>query len=213
MKIHAVADIRAFIKSRPWLILGMIGATLLLTVGEQLLSDVLQEADLKFADVCLAVIRMILQTALSVVLIRFWYKDRDKAAPFAAVDILKLFVASFLTLLLIVFCLVSVVLSPLGVWLFLRMDFFMNTYITGRSNGVFSCVGASFRASKGHAGRYLVYNIRYLLFYFLIELAITAVSVSAGFSVSPVPAAVQKALDIFYPLFISVLMPYRYLLK
>ena len=213
MTKKAFSRVLAFMKSKPWLILGMIAAMLLLTFGEQALSGVLIEADLNIADYVLGLIRLVLQTALSTVLVLFWYRDEDKAAPFAAIDILKLFVTSLLTTLLIVLCLVSVVLLPLGVWLYLRWDFYMNAYITGRSNGIFSCVGESFRLSKGHTAQYLLYNVKYLLVYFLIEFAVTIVTTYMSFTHAAVPAGIQTAVDVFYPAFVAVLMPYRYLLK
>lgn len=213
MTKKAFLDVLAFMKSKLWLILGMIAAMLLLTFGEQALSDVLVEAELVAADVVLGMIRLVLQTALSTVLILFWYRDRGRAAPFAAVDILKLFVATLLTTLLEVICVMSVVLLPLGVWLFLRWDFYMNVYITGRSNGVFSCIGESFRATKGHAAKYLVCNVKYLLVYFLVELAVAVVTAYAKITDATLSGGVQIAVDILYPVFVSVLMPYRYLLK
>ena len=213
MTKKAFSRVLAFMKTKPWLILAMIAAMLLLTFGEQALSGVLIEADLAAADYVLGVIRLVLQTALSTVLVLVWYRDRQKAAPFSAVDILKLFVTTLLTTLLLTFCVVSVVLLPLGVWLYLRLDFYMNVYITGRSNGIFSCLGESFRMTKGHAAKYLVYNIKYLLVYFLIEFAVTIVTTIPSFTHTPLPGAVQTAADVFYPIFVSVLMPYRYLLK
>lgn len=213
MTKKAFSRVLAFMKRKPWLILGMIAAMLVLTFGEQALSGVLIEADLAAADYVLGVIRLVLQTALSTVLVLVWYRDRDKAAPFAAVDILKLFVTTLLTTLLITFCVVSVVLLPLGIWLYLRWDFYMNAYITGRSCSIFSCVGESFRMTKGHAAKYLVYNIKYLLFYFVIELAVTVATTVPDFTHTPLPGVLQTMSDVCYPIFVSVLMPYRYLLK
>ena len=213
MEKRAFLNVLSFIRKKPWLIAGMIAAMLVLRFGEQALSTVLLEAELQVADYILALIRLILQTALSTVLVFVWYKDREKAAPFAAVDILKLFVTSLCTTLLITVSMLTVVLLPLGIWLYLRLDFYMNTYITGRSNGIFSCVGESFRVSKGHAGRYFVFNLKYLLFYFVIEFAATILMIVPGFTQAPLPGGVQLALDWVDPLIISVFMPYRYLLK
>ena len=210
MDKKAFSSVLRFMKAKPWLILGMIAAMLFVTFGEQKISDVLVDADLKFADYGLAVIRLILQTALSAVLVFAWHKDKNEAAPFAAVDIPKLFVTTFVTTVLITFLMVTVVLIPLGVWLYLRIDFYMNTYITGRSNGVFSCVGESFRAVRGKAGRYLLFNLKYLAFYFIIEIAVTLLSVLPGV---PLSESARTALDVFDVVFLSVFMPYRFLLK
>ena len=177
-----------------------------ITFGEQQLSTALQEANLKVADYALAMVRMILQTALSTVLVFVWHKQNETAAPFSAVDILKLFVTNLAVTLLLTLGLVLIVTIPLAVWLYLRLDFYMNEYITGRSNGVFSCVGSSFRRTKGFAKRYLVYNIKYLLFYFLIEFAVTGFSLAYKLSL---PDGVQ----IFDVIFTSLFMPYRFLIK
>ncbi len=210
MDKKAFSSVLRFMKAKPWLILGMIAAMLFVTFGEQKISDVLVDADLTFADYGLAVIRLILQTALSAVLVFAWHKDKNEAAPFAAVDIPKLFVTTFVTTVLITFLMVTVVLIPLGVWLYLRIDFYMNTYITGRSNGVFSCVGESFRAVRGKTGRYLLFNLKYLAFYFIIEIAVTLLSVLPGV---PLSEGARTALDVFDVVFLSMFMPYRFLLK
>ena len=86
----------------------------------------------------------------------------------------------------------------------------MNTYITGRSNGVFSCVGESFRTLKGRTGRYFVFILKYLAFYFLIEIAVTLLSVVPGV---PLSESARTALDVFDVIFHSLFMPYRFLLK
>ncbi len=210
MDKQAFSSVLRFIKAKTWLIVCMIVAMFALTFGEQKLSDVLLEVELNYADYGLAVIRLILQTALSAVLVFAWHRDKNEAAPFAAVDILKLFVTTLVTTVAVTFCIVTVVLIPLGVWLYLRIDFFMNVYITGRSNGVFSCVGESFRMMKGKTGRYLLFNLKYLAFYFVIEIAVTLLSVIPGISLSD---GMRAALDIFDPIFLSLFMPYRFLLK
>lgn len=210
MDKKAFSSVLRFMKANPWLILGMIAAMLLLTFGEKALSDVLQEVELTYADWGLGVIRLILQTALSAVLVFAWHKDKNEAAPFAAVDIPKLFVTTFVTTVVVTLCMVTVVLIPLGVFLYLRFDFYMNAYITGRSNGVFSCVGESFRMVKGKTGRYLLYNLKYLAFYFVIEIAVTLLTVIPGI---PLTDSVRTALDVFDAIFLSLFMPYRFLLK
>lgn len=210
MDKKAFSSVVRFMKEKPWLILGMIAAMLVLTFGEHALSDVLLDVELTYADYGLAVIRLILQTALSAVLVFAWHKDQNEAAPFAAVDILKLFVTTFVTTVAVTFLMVTVVLIPLGVWLYLRMDFYMNTYITGRSNGVFSCVGESFRMVKGKTGRYLLFNLKYLAFYFVVEIAVTLLSVIPNI---PLTESMRTALDIIDAVFLSVFMPYRFLLK
>lgn len=225
MDKKAFLSVLRFMKAKPWLILGMIGAMLLLKFGEQQLSDVLREVDLTYVDWGLGVIRLILQTALSAVLVFAWYKDKDKAAPFAAVDILKLFVTTFVTTVGVTLCMVTIVLIPLGVWLYLRIDFYMNTYVTGKSNGIFSCVGASFRTMRGRTGRYLWFNIKYLLFYFLVLFILFAVSflislpeelrtyVSVILPDLPTSERLSTTLDVIYAVFLSLFMPYRFLLK
>ena len=211
MDKKAFSLVRKFIKAKPWLILGTVVLLLALSFGEQQLSAVLTTAGLTYADVGLAVIRMILQSALMTVLVLSWHRRSDTAAPFAAIDILKLFLSTFLLTLAYTACVVTVVLIPLAVWLFLRTDFYMNYYITGKSNGVFSCIGTSFRRTKGHAKRYLIYNVKYLLFYFLIQFALAGVAM-AKVAVQ-FPDTVSTALDIFDLVFTSVFMPYRFLLK
>lgn len=210
MDKKAFSSVLRFMKAKPWLILGMIASMLLLTFGEQQLSDVLLDAELTYADYGLAVIRLILQTALSVVLVLAWHRDRKNAAPFAAIDIPKLFVTTLVTTIAVTFLMVTVVLIPLGVFLYLRIDFYMNTYITGRSNGVFSCVGESFRMTKKKTGRYLVFNLKYLAFYFLVEIIVTLLSVIPGI---PLSEGARTALDVIDAVFLSLFMPYRFLLK
>lgn len=210
MDKKAFSSVLRFMKAKPWLILGMIAAMLLVTFGEQQISDVLVDADLKIADYGLGVIRLILQTALSAVLVFAWHRDRNEAAPFAAVDIPKLFVTTFVMTVAVTFLMVTVVLIPLGVWLYLRIDFYMNTYITGRSNGVFSCVGESFRMTKHKAGRYLLFNLKYLAFYFIVEIVVTLLSVIPNV---PLTESARTALDVFDVVFLSLFMPYRFLLK
>ena len=210
MDKKAFSSVLRFMKAKPWLIIGMIAAMLALTFGEQRLSDVLLEVELTYADYGLAVIRLILQTALSAVLVYAWHKDKNEAAPFAAVDILKLFVTTLVTTVAVTFLMVTVVLIPLGVWLYLRIDFYMNTYITGKSNGIFSCVGASYRMMKNKVGRYLVFVLKYLAFYFVIEIAVTLLTVVPVFSLSE---SARTALDVVDVVFTSLFMPYRFLLK
>ncbi len=210
MDKKAFSSVLRFMKAKPWLVVGMIAAMFVVTFGEQMLSGVLQDADLKYADYGLGVIRLILQTALSVVLVYAWHRDRNEAAPFSAVDIPKLFVTTLVTVLCVTFLMVTVVLIPLAVFLYLRFDFYMNTYITGRSNGVFSCVGESFRTLKGRTGRYFVFILKYLAFYFLIEIAVTLLSVVPGV---PLSESARTALDVFDVIFHSLFMPYRFLLK
>ncbi len=210
MDKKAFLSVLRFMKAKPWLILGMIAAMFALTFGEQKLSEVLQEAELTYVDYGLGVIRLILQTALSAVLIFAWHSDKKEAAPFAAIDILKLFITTFVTTVAVTLLMVTVVLIPVGVWLYLRIDFYMNTYITGKSNGVFSCVGASFRMVKGKTGRYLLYNLKYLAFYFVVEIAVTLLSVVPGV---PLSEGARAALDVFDVVFLSLFMPYRFLLK
>ena len=210
MDKKAFLSVLRFMKAKPWLILGMIAAMLALTFGEQKLSDVLQDAELIYVDYGLAVIRLILQTALSAVLVFAWHKDRRDAASFGAVDILKLFVTTLVTTVAVTFLMVTVVLIPLGVFLYLRIDFYMNTYITGRADGIFSCVSESFRMVKGKTGRYLLFVLKYLAFYFVIEIAITLLSVIPGI---PLSEGVRTALDVTESIFLSVFMPYRFLLK
>lgn len=211
MDKKAFSLVKAFFKEKPWQILAMIVLMLLLTFGERELSEILVDADLLYADYGLAVIRLILQSALSTILVLSWHKRKEDAAPFSAVDILKIFIPAFLMTIAITFCMVLVVTIPLGVWLYLRTDFFMNFYITGRSNGVFSCVGASFRATKGYAKRYLVYNAKYLWFYFLVEAAMMFFA-GAQF-VSTVSPNIEFVMDILDAVVLSVFMPYRYLIK
>lgn len=225
MDKKAFSSVLRFMKAKPWLILGVIAAMLLMTFGEQMLSDVLRDVDLTYADWGLGVIRLILQTALSSVLVFAWHKERNNAAPFAAVDILKLFVTTFVTIVVVSLCMLSIVLLPLGVILYLRFDFYMNTYITGRSNGIFSCVGASYRLVKGKTGRYLLFNIKYLAFYFLVEVALFLVSFLVGLpeelreailpnmADSAMIEALGRAVDVIYVVFMSLFMPYRFLLK
>ena len=185
-----------------------------ITFGEHQLSTVLRQADLKFLDYGLALIRMILQTALSTALVFLWHKQNNTAAPFAAVDILKLFLPNLAVTLLLSFCTVLIVTFPLAVWLYLRLDFYMNEYITGRSNGTFSCIGGSFRRTKGYTKRYLVYNIKYLLFYFVIEFALTGITAAGTIRGGGLLSEhMQTVLDIFDVMFLSILMPYRYLIK
>lgn len=235
MDKKAFSSVLQFMKSKPWLILGMIGAMLLLTFGEQALSDVLLEVELTYADYCLAIIRLILQTVLSAVLVYAWHKEKNEAAPFAAVDIPKLFVTTLFTTVSIAFCIVAsllipavvwlaaqsaaavipafivcAALIPVGIFLYLRIDFYMNVYITGKSNGIFSCVGGSFRMTKGKAGKYLLFNLKYLAFYFLVELVVTFLSVFPGI---PLTESARTALDVTESLFLSLFMPYRFLLK
>lgn len=181
-----------------------------LTFGEHALSDVLQNADLNTADVCLAVMRLFLQTALSTVLVYIWHRKNGTAAPFSVTDIFKLFVPNLLVTFLLSLLLVGVVTIPLCVWLYLRLDFYMNEFITGRSGGIFSCIRGSFRRTKGYARRFLVYNLKFLLLYFVVELAVTTLTVLGGAVLSE---SVNKALDVFDLVFLSVLMPYRYLLQ
>ena len=178
--------------------------------GEQQLSDALWQADLKAFDYGLVVVRLVLQTTLSTILVFLWHKQHGTAAPFSVADILKLFVTSLTVTIALTLCKVLIVTIPLAVWLCLRTDFYMNEYITGRSNGVFSCIGSSFRRTKGFARPYLIYNLKYLLFFILVEFAVTAFSISRGVwqSVGATPG-----LDVFDAVFTSVLMPYRFLLK
>lgn len=199
-----------YIKRNPLIVIGMIVVMFLISFGEQAISSVLTDADLQYVDYGVAVVRMILQSALSTVLVYTWYKQKDKAAPFSAVDILKLFVASLITTIAITFCIVLIVLLPLGIFLYLRWDFFMNRYITGKSNGIFSCIGSSFRMSKGFGGKYFVFNLKYLSFYFIIEVIITICSL---FFEGAIPAGVYTAMNIFDMVFLSVFMPYRFLVK
>lgn len=225
MDKKAFSSVLRFMKAKPWLVVGMIAAMFVVTFGEQMLSDVLQDADLTYADWGLGVIRLILQTALSVVLVYAWHRDRNEAAPFSAVDIPKLFVTTLVTVVCITVLMVTVVLIPLAVFLYLRFDFYMNTYITGRSNGVFSCVGESFRMTKGRTGRYFLFNLKYLAFYFIVEAVLYMLSflismpdelratLLPGLAGASLPADLSKAVDIIYVIFMSLFMPYRFLLK
>ena len=234
MDKKAFSSVLRFMQAKPWLILGMIAAMLLLTFGEQKLSAVLVEVELTYADYVLAVIRLILQTALSVVLIFVWHKSQNEAAPFAAVDILKLFVTTLVafapvflaasavlvllwiglflqkTAVIVLSFALAALLTPFVLRLYLRIDFFMNVYITGRSNGILSCIGESFRTMKGKAGRYFVFNLKYLAFFFLIEIALAFPALIPSLEL---PDGLRTALDIFDPIFLSVFMPYRFLLK
>lgn len=211
MDKKAFSLVRAFFREKPAQIIGLVVLMLLLTFGERELSDILTDADLVYADYGLALIRMILQSALSTVLVLSWHKRKGDAAPFSAVDILKIFVPTLLMTVSITFCMVLLVTIPLGVWLYLRTDFFMNFYITGRSNGVFSCVGASFRATKGMAKRYLAYNVKYLSFYFLVEVLMALFA--AAQALKPISPQISAVLDGFDAVFLSLFMPYRYLIK
>lgn len=210
MDKKAFTSVWAFMRRNIKIVLLLIVLMLGITFGERQLSTVLQQADLKILDYALAMVRMVLQTMLSTALVFLWHKQKETAAPFSAVDILKLFVTNLVVTVLLSLCVVLVVTIPLAVWLYLRFDFYMNEYITGRSNGIFSCVGSSFRRTKGFAGRYLVYNIKFLLFYFVVEFALTGFMIARG---QMLPAGWQTGLDIFDAVFLSVLMPYRFLLK
>lgn len=211
MDKKAFALVRNFFREKPAQIIGLVVLMLILTFGERELSDILTDADLVYADYGLAVIRMILQSALSTALVLSWHKREGNAAPFSAVDILKVFVPTLLMTVSVTFCIVLVVTIPLGVWLYLRTDFFMNFYITGRSNGVFSCVGASFRATKGMAKRYFAYNLKYLSFYFLVEVIMALFVAAQAFQA--VSAQLSWVLDCVDAVFLSLFMPYRYLIK
>lgn len=225
MDKKAFSSVLRFMKAKPWLIVGMIAAMFVVTFGEQMLSDVLRDVELTCVDWGLGVIRLILQTVLSVALVYAWHKDRNEAAPFSAVDIPKLFVTTLVTVVCVTFLMVTVVLIPLAVFLYLRFDFYMNTYITGRSNGVFSCVGESFRMTKGRVRRYFVFNVKYLAFYFLVETVLFLLSFLIGMPeelrAALVPGladvslsdGLSKAVDVVYVIFMSVFMPYRFLLK
>ncbi len=231
MDKKAFALVRQFIRSKPWVILGMIALMLALTFGERALSDTLRSAELQFVDYGIAAIRMLLQTGLSVVLVYAFHKQRIPDVSLAAVDIIKLFFTGVLVSFVEALCLVAgliplfllslgsmppwtgvlFLLVPLGVWLFLRLDFAMNVYITGRDPRMFSCIRTSFRASRGHTARYLLYNIKYLLFYFVIELLLVAAAPQAG--MGEMSEALVNGIDIFDAVFLSVFMPYRFLLK
>ena len=199
-----------FMKRNWKVVLLLIVLMLGISFGERQLSNALQAADLQAIDVGIAVIRMFLQTALSTILVFLWHKQNDSAASFSVTDILKLFVPNLLVTVLLALCVVLVVTIPLAIWLFLRLDFYMNEYITGRASGMFSCIRSSFRSTKGLAGKYFVYNVKYLLFYFLVEFALSGVTI---FSFLAIPESSQLALDVFDIVFLSVFMPYRFLIK
>lgn len=236
MDKKAFSLVRRFIRQKPWIVLAMIALMLALTFGEKALSDVLAAAELNYIDYGLAVIRLLLQTGLSSVLIYAFHRQHSASVSLTAVDIVKLFLTGILVSLVettcfvlglfvplvlvgfmemgvatVLLCALFVLFVPLGIWLFLRLDFAMNVYITGRDARMFSCIRTSFRATKGCVRRYLVYNIKYLLFYFAIELIL------AGFGFLPHAADVSetllKTIDIVDAVFLSVFMPYRYLIK
>lgn len=200
----------SFMRRNVKIVLLMIVLMLGVSVGEYRLSSVLQAADLQWADIGLAVVRMFIQASLSVILVYLWHKQQDESLSFLATDLFKLFVPTFLVTVLLSFCVVLVVTLPLAVWLFLRLDFYMNEYITGNANGMFSCIGASFRRTKKTAGRYFVFNLKYMLFYFVIEFVLTGIT---RYTFPSIPDAVLTGLDIFELVFLSVFMPYRFLLK
>ena len=110
------SSVLRFVKAKPWLILGMIAAMPFLNFGDPKLSEVLRDTELTAVDWGLWVIYRILQTALSAVLVFAWYRDKKKAAPFAAVDILKLFLTTLVTTAVVTVC---ILIPPLGIWLFL----------------------------------------------------------------------------------------------
>lgn len=236
MDKKAFSLVRQFIRQKPWIVICMIVLMLALTFGEKALSDVLKAVELNYIDYGLAVIRLLLQTGLSSVLIYAFHKQRIPSVSLTAVDIVKLFFTGilvslvettcfvlglFVPLVLVGFmqkgvavmllCVAFFLFVPLGVWLFLRLDFAMNVYITGRDPRMLSCIRTSFRVTKGFVRRYLVYNLKYLLFYFVIELVL------AAFGLLPQTAGVSegllKGIDVVDAVFLSVFMPYRYLIK
>ena len=231
MDKKAFSLVRQFIRQKPWIVLGMIGLMLALTFGEKALSDVLEAAELEYVDYGLAVIRLLLQTGLSSVLIYAFHKQRIPSVSLTAVDVVKLFVTGILVSLIETTCFVLGVMPvflmtlggaaaplfvfflfiPLGAWLFLRLDFAMNVYITGRDPRMFSCIRTGFRATKGFVGRYLLYNVKYLLFYFVIELALAACSFLPQTTDSM--TTLVHVVDVIDAVFLSVFMPYRYLIK
>lgn len=222
MDKRVFSSVMRFVKAKPMLIVGMVCAMLFITFGDQKVSEVLRDAELNAAYWGLGAIRLILQTALSAILVFVWHRDRKEAAPFAAVDILKLFLTTLFANAAIVGCMV---IPPLGIWLYLRFDFYMNAYITGRSTGIFSCIGASFRMTKGKTARYLLFNLKYLLVLLAAGFAVTLLSEilrlpteqsAMILSLIPglsLPDGAGTVLNVAQLVFASLFMPYRILLK
>lgn len=205
---QAFSFVKSFTKQNFLCISAMITLFFLMGIGEEKLSALLISHGHTYLDYTLAVVRMFLQTALSCVLVFIWYKKKDSTVTFSFFGTLKLFCSTFLVSLTLAFLVATIIGIPVALWLFLRFDFYMNTFFTSDKKGIVSCIGESFRKTKGFAKKYFVYNLKYLMFYFIITIALMMLSAFASLT-----GSAATVMSIVSALFTAVFMPYRFLIK
>ena len=205
---NAFSLAKNFIKQNIFLILAFIIIYFLIGIGFEKLSDFVLSKELTYVDYSLAVVRMFIQTVVSFILIFIWYKKKETDAKFSVATAIKLFFSTLLVSLALVSLSVTIVGIPFAIWLFLRFDFYINIFFTTDNKGIISPIRESFKITKGHAKKYLVYNIKYLAFYYII------MAVLLGFSVPSVLAGISSAtVGLISTVFTSIFTPYKYLLK
>lgn len=200
--------VKDFIKHNILYVLAMMILYFVLNMGEERLSPLILSYGHTYLDYALAAVRMFLQTALSCILIFIWYKKKDPATKFSLLGAVKLFCSTLLVSLVVSTLTITVIGIPFAVWFFLRSDFFMNIYFTSDKKGIISSIGESFRRTKGQAKRYLIYNLKFLSFYFIITVAFMFLSV-----VATMTSTASTVMSFVSSLFTSVFMPYRFLIK
>ncbi len=205
---QAFSQVKTFIKQNIPLFLLMALLFFALSFAEGKISSLLLSYGHNYLDYAVAVVRMFLQTALSSILIFTWYKKKGDLSKFAIPDALKLFCSTFLFSLACASMVVTVVGIPFAVWFFLRADFYMNIYFTTDKKGIISCIRESLKQTKGFARDYLRYNLKYLLFYFIITTVLMFFS-----STSYLTGTAVTVMSIVSPLFTAIFMPYRFLIK
>ncbi len=179
-----------------------------ITVGADELSDLLISHNLTYIDYALAVVNMFLQSVLSCSLIFIWYKKKGNAAAFSPLSAIKLFCSMLLVSLLLAALTVTVIGIQFAVWFFLRLDFYINIFMTSDKNGIVSCIRESFRRTKGLAKPYFIYNLRYLSFYIIVTTVLILLSTTASLT-----GYAAEAMNIVSTVFSAVFLPYRFLIK
>ncbi len=205
---NAFSLVKTFIRQNIPYILLMALVFFALSLAEEKLSALLLSHGHTYLDYSLAVVRMFFQTALSSILIFIWYKKKDTAVKFTFPDALKLFCSTLLVSLASACMVVTVIGLPFAIWFFLRSDFYMNTFFTTDKKGILSCIKESLRRTKGFASDYFRYNLKYLLFYFIITTILMFLSTTSYLSGNAV-----TVMSIVSSLFTAIFMPYRFLIK
>lgn len=199
---------KSFIKQNVLCILAFMIVYFLIGLGFEKLSDFLLSKELTYVDYALAVVRMFIQNTVTFMVVYIWYKKKPTDTKFSPLSAIKLFCSTLLVSLALVSSAITVIGIPFAVWLFLRFDFYINIFFTSDNKGIFSCLRESFRRTKGYAKPYLVYNIKYLAFYYII------IAVLLTFSAAAILTGVNSTtVDLIFTAISSIFMPYKYLLK